>query len=96
MQLDLTLWSPLIVVLAGLAVQGISKLNIPREYLPYFAPALGALIQAVEGLITGGKVDPAVGAGLGALAVFLHQLLKQWQKRKASKLGSAAQRGSGL
>lgn len=93
MTLDLTVWSPLIIVLASLALQGISKLNIPKEYLPYFAPVLGALIQAIEAFIVGGQVDPTLGAGLGALAVFLHQLKKQHEKRKAAKRGAAVRVG---
>jgi hypothetical protein len=77
----------LIPPLVLLAIAGLASFSdrIPGHLKVLIAPLLGALADGVGALASGTHANPLVGGILGALAVFLHQVYKQWRIKSVGK-----------
>lgn len=89
MEIDLTLWDPLVAALVPILVALAVRLaayvgdrwRIPKWVVPtVLAPTLGAALQAVLALIAAGDIDPVKGIVLGGLAVFLREITDKLRK----------------
>lgn len=67
----------LVPVVTTLVIWWARKLleNIPRAAIPIIAVVLGTAFDWLTAYISGGVFNPAVGALLGAFAVWLHQFI---------------------
>lgn len=68
----------LVPLLLTLARTGITK--IPRRLLPFLAPVLGGLLDALGAYLTGQVANPLVGAVWGSAGVGLREMVNQARK----------------
>lgn len=72
----------LIPILVPLLIAGLKKLwpSVPGHWLPYLCPALGLLADTIAKLAGSAGAGPEVAAALGALGLFLRELVDQSRK----------------
>lgn len=81
--MDTTLVLTLIPVVVPLLVYLTKRVvpKMPRWTLPILATGLGVALDVANGYVTGGKVDPVVGALLGASGVGVREVIDQVKSR---------------
>ena len=76
----------LVPVVTALAIWGGRALLVktPRVVIPIVAVVLGTLLDLLMTYISGGAFNPVVGAMLGALAVWLRELVNTYAEHGLS------------